>query len=370
MANVNETLQTLYNSNLQSVVQKGAQTVDQAHIENAPISCNVLNQNRSRVIIKDELIEQLAYIKSTIDRQKNTGTIEELPFAMLGHKDKDGNVIITDIIYEATKFEEQLSEARPGSLDTAAAVFEGRLAQQMSSHLQQRNIEHPVVIHGHTHPQNMGVSANITNNFSLADLNGYQSFQENTQRVNPNAEVMGMVINEVGDFNVVEYNSSTNTFERANQVQVGNTVLPSFSEGQYLINNQVQRSVPQTPPARNNKKTKMQEIYQEMVNETNPTHGKLEIIQEPAPKIERVSLEEIRSAGYYGSTPVKPIIERPKEKGFFAQLKDFIGQVFSCDETKFIDQSIRNSRSMINTDFKAKLEALKTQDLLNGRVYE
>lgn len=355
MANINQTLQSLYNSNMQSSIETGLATVDKSHIANTPISCNLLQQNSSKIIISEELIEKLTYIKSTIDRQKNTGKMEELPFAMLGHKDESGRVIITDIIYESAQFEQRLSNAQPGSLDTASAVFNENLSQAMSNHLQQKNISHPVVIHGHTHPQHLGVSSNLTNNFSLADMNAYQQFQENTQRVNPNAEVMGMVVNEIGDFNVVNYNSSNNTFERASSVQVGDTLLPSFSDGHYLSD---------TPPSLGNAR---QSIYNQLVNQTNPNRTTLDV----SPKVEKVTLQEIIDTGYQPSTPYKPKKETlPKKQGFFSKLKNFIGQVFSCDESKYIDESIRTSKSIVKTDFKKKLEALKMQDKNKGISFE
>ena len=93
---------------MMSALNEGRKSVDANHIENAPISCNLLQQNGSKIIIKDELVEKLAYIKSTIDRQKNTGKLEELPFAMMGYKDEQGNVKVYAAIYEPDKDETKL----------------------------------------------------------------------------------------------------------------------------------------------------------------------------------------------------------------------------------------------------------------------
>lgn len=373
MANLNDTIQTLLNSRgmNRDVIQKGLETVDKNHVPNAPISCNCLESNKSKIIIKEELIEKLAYIKSTIDKQKGTGKIQELPFAMLGSKDRNGNVIITDIVYDAVQFENKLEEAMPGSLDTAVAEFDTELSTKMSNHLQRKDIEKPVVIHGHTHPQHLGVSANLTNNFSLDDMLAYQQYQENVSAVNPNAEVIGMVVNEIGDFNAVNYNQENNSFERMESVQIEDEPLPSFSAGNYLVASELEQNnehVNQNLNA-NNAKT---QIYADVLKQTNPTGETL--IVEPKPKIERVTREEIAQTGYQFSEPYIPQHEdKLKEKGLFSKIKDFIGQVFSTDglsKPKIIDESIKNSRSVVNTNFAKKLEALKMQDKMNGRNFE
>lgn len=371
MANLNDTIQTLLNSRgmNRDIIKKGLETVDKNHVSNAPISCNCLESNKSKIIIKEELIEKLAYIKSTIVKQKGTGRIQELPFAMLGSKDGNGNIIITDIVYDAVKFENELEEAMLGSLDTAAAEFDEELSTKMSNHLKRKDIEKPVVIHGHTHPQHLGVSANLTNNFSLDDMLAYQQFQENASAVNPNAEVMGMVVNEIGDFNAVNYNQENNTFERMESVQIEDEPLPSFSAGNYLVDSELEQNNEHVNQNLNANNTKSQ-IYDDILKQTNPTGGTL-IVE---PKIERVTREEIAQTGYQFSEPYTPQHEdKPKEKGLFSKIKDFIGQVFSTDglsKPKIIDESIKNSRSVANTNFAKKLEALKMQDKMNGRSFE
>ncbi|MBR3885502.1 MAG: hypothetical protein IKJ33_03450 [Clostridia bacterium] len=367
MSSLENTINALRNSNMMSALNEGRKSVDANHIENAPISCNLLQQNGSKIIIKDELVEKLAYIKSTIDRQKNTGKLEELPFAMMGYKDEQGNVIISDIVYDSTMFEERLDNARPGSLDTAAAIFDEKLSRKMSNHLQRKDISHPVVIHGHTHPQHLGVSDKLTNNFSLADMEAYQQFQTNTQRVNPNAEVFGMVVNEIGDFNIVTYNSQENTFERVNQVAVGDTSLPSFSDGHYLINGEARQEKD------NSLLNKRRQVYSNLLKDNQKKQQEQQEREEQQelfesePKIERVTRAEIEQANYYENKPQTHNYEKPKEKGFFARIKDFIGQVFSCCETGFfIDDSIKNAKSIANPNIGKKLEALKMQDKMNG----
>lgn len=200
----------------------------------------------------------------------------------------------------------------------------------------------------------------------------YQQYQENVSAVNPNAEVMGMVVNEIGDFNAVNYNQENNSFERMESVQIEDEPLPSFSAGNYLVDPELEQSNEHVN--QNHEKNTKRKIYDDVVKQTNPSGGTLIVEVEPEPKIVRVTREEIAQTGYQFSKPYIPQHEyKPKEKGLFSKIKDFIGQVFSTDglsKPKIIDESIKNSRSVANTNFAKKLEALKMQDIMNGRNFE
>ena len=147
-------------------------------------------------------------------------------------------------------------------------------------------------------------------------MNAYQTFQERTQMVNPNAEIIGMVVNEVGDFNAVKYNSSNNTFERMQSVQVEEMVLPSFSSGNYLV----------------------EQNKNESVRNTNTTIQQETEVESPyiAPKVEKVSIDEIRTTGYYNNNSFynEPPKQKTPYKSLFSRLKDFIGKLFSSGECK------------------------------------
>ena len=341
MATLNTTINALLSSGISSQMLNTAKnTVDDRHIENMPISGDLIRSGNKKIIIKPELVEKLAYIKSTIDRQKGTGTIEELPFAMIGEKDNNGNIIINDIIFEKTKFENRLEEAIPGSLDTAVATFDGELSRQMSNYLQNKNIKNPVVIHGHTHPQHLGVDSRLTSNFSLGDINAYQQFEESVKSVNPNAETYGMVINEFGDFNTVGFDTQSKKFEKIDNVFLGQDKLPSFSKGNYFSS-----------------------LGKNESEQHTAQHQEMTIKDEP--KIEPVSFAEIQQTGYYNRQPTKPIIPKQK-KSWFENFIEKVGKIFTGSSSMDLQkpkiyQPTRHSIAKPPSFFKNKLEALKKQ---------
>ncbi len=319
------------------------------------------------------MIEKLAYIKSTIDRQKGTGTIEELPFAMIGEKDNQGNVVISDILYDKKQFEIRLDDATPGSLDTAVANFDGNLARQMSNHLQNKNIKNPVVIHGHTHPQHLGVDSRITGNYSLSDMNAYQQFEENVKNVNPNAQTFGMVINEFGDFNTVGFNARSNKFEKFDNIYLGQDKLPSFTKGRYFSS--IAKGNAKERPASIQSQKVQSSPYIEPVSSQNveaqsspfiePVSGQNVEVQN-SPFIEPVSKTEIAQTGYYNETPSTQN-PKPAKKSWFERFVEKVGRFFTSTgeanlETSKIYHPKACSIAKPSSYFANKLRALKQQD--------
>lgn len=339
MITIKDTFQSLNKSGISvESLAKGVNTVGKNNLQNAPINAGNLSSITPKVIISENLTEKLAYIRSTISRQHGTGKIEELAFAMLGHKDEQGNVIIDDIAYDESEFEHRLANAQAGSLDTAEAHFGESLTEKISKHAQDKSIQKPVVIHGHTHPQNLNSSTNLTTNFSLADMNAYAQFQQNVKQANSNADSFGMVINEVGDFNVVHYDLENSNFEKSQSVYLGQDKLPSYTDGYYL-----------------------DRINTEQANQQEIETPHEEIQSTPEPKIEKVSISEIANTGYYDNYVTPKQKEEPK-KSLFGRLKEFAGIVFDAlfHGDDILREAKAGGKSIANPNIGKKLEACKS----------
>lgn len=113
MISIESTFQSLNKSGITvESLAKGINVVGKNRLANAPINCGHLKSTAPKIVINENLTKKLAYIRSTISRQRETGKIEELAFAMLGHKDEQGNVIIDDIAYDQNEFENGLQTLR------------------------------------------------------------------------------------------------------------------------------------------------------------------------------------------------------------------------------------------------------------------
>lgn len=196
-----------------------------------------LPSNGSNIIIDESQIETIAQIRNNMARQKGTGLTVEQAFTMLGHKDENGNIVITNVVANQGVFEQNLEKARriqearrlnPNiKQKMPEAEFTRDLQIAMGKHLHDKSIKNPVVIHGHTHPQS--IFGDKSNNYSIHDLWGYRELQATGDAIRDDAQVLGMVINDAADFNVVGFNSSDRQFEKYDNISIGDTRLPSFS---------------------------------------------------------------------------------------------------------------------------------------------
>ena len=70
----------------QSYVNKGKNAVN--NIEQAPFDAGVLPSALNKIIIKEELFDEVAFIKEMIDVQREKGSLIEIPFVMFGFEDE------------------------------------------------------------------------------------------------------------------------------------------------------------------------------------------------------------------------------------------------------------------------------------------
>ena len=67
----------------ENILHKGME-VSPGNISQAVFDGRVLPSALNKIIIKEDLIETIAFIKETIDLQRDRKTLIELPFVMLG----------------------------------------------------------------------------------------------------------------------------------------------------------------------------------------------------------------------------------------------------------------------------------------------
>ena len=238
-ADYNNTLQTLRNQGLQNVVNHGLSTIgnNPALYARATMSTNNLPQGSEQIIIDEKFKNELSFFQDTIDQQRDSRTVAELAFFMLGYKDENGNVIVEDVVYDKKDFENELRTAQANNSDVEAHISDN-LLNVMNDYFYNSGHKSPVIIHGHTHPHDPNVSNHrLTTSPSLHDLATYTYLNDIFKSINPNAEAMGLIINEVGDFNTVSVNTQLGRLER-NKVFLGNQRLPSYTEGHYLVDSQ------------------------------------------------------------------------------------------------------------------------------------
>ncbi len=231
----------LLNRGYENILKKGM-AVSPRDISQAVFDGRVLPSALNKIIIKEDLIETIAFIKETIDAQRDRRTLVELPFVMFGYENENGEVIIEKIEIDYDKFENAVVSNKE-----QVANFEGYLTEKINEYAKNSTYKKPVIIHGHTHPnaEKRNIPTEWTNAFSFADMQGYKDFSNSitnfNRMTNKDIQVAGMVINSDGDFNAVFCDvAHNNMFYKIDNIELenygklpsfkGKTMFPEFSE--------------------------------------------------------------------------------------------------------------------------------------------
>ena len=204
-----------------------------------PILFDNVNANNNYIFIDEKVYNELMIIQNITKRTNN-----EIPYFILGFEQGDGKIIFKEIISD-----KQQGYQSTADYDRISQYVANFLAELNNSDIQQ--LGKPIICKGHTH----GAITNVADNFSFGDLIGYITFKNqirevvrhyNKNGVNPNTiDTVGMLINPVGDFNVIYYDDNpqqmgfykfSNILLRKNNGQV--EVLPTMSsQGNYIDKN-------------------------------------------------------------------------------------------------------------------------------------
>ena len=228
----------------EKILHKGME-VSPGNISQAVFDGRVLPSALNKIIIKEDLIETIAFIKETIDLQRDRKTLIELPFVMLGYENEKGEVIIEKIEIDYDKFENSIM-----SNNEQVANFEGYLTEKINEYAKSSTYKKPVIIHGHTHPsaEKRNVPTEWTNAFSFADMQGYKDLSNSIANFNKlthkDIQVAGMVVNSAGDFNAVFCDvAHNNMFYKIDNIELENYGKPPSYKGSTMFPEYTERNL-------------------------------------------------------------------------------------------------------------------------------
>jgi len=201
-----------------------------------PLLFRNVNNSNNQIFIDEKVYNELKLIQNITKITNN-----EIPYFILGFEQADGKIIFKEIISD-----KQQNYQQSADYDRISQYVANFLAELNKNDIHQ--LGKPIICKGHTH----GAITNVADNYSFGDLIGYITFKEqirevvrnyNKNDINPNAiDTVGMLINPVGDFNVIYYDDNpqrigfykfTNIFLRKNNGQVES--LPTLSSnGNYI----------------------------------------------------------------------------------------------------------------------------------------
>jgi len=222
-----------------SYMSKGFSGNGLENIPIPPILFDNVNDNNNQIFIDEKVYNELILIQNITRRTNN-----EIPYFILGFEQEDGRIIFKEIISD-----KQQGYQSTADYDRISQYVANFLAELNKNDIQQ--LGKPIICKGHTH----GAITNVSDNFSFGDLIGYITFKNqirevvrhyNKNGVNPNIiDTVGMLINPVGDFNVIYYDDNpqqmgfykfSNIFLSRNNGQI--ELLPSLSsQGNYINKN-------------------------------------------------------------------------------------------------------------------------------------
>lgn len=233
--------QSMHGEKYRRALQLGIQASPN-NLDNAVFDGRILPSGLNKIFIKQNLFDTVAFIKETVDAQRQRGTIYELPFVMFGYEDENGTVIIDNIEIDYDSFENIISSADGHE---RVASFAGYLTTKINEYAKNSTHKKPVIIHGHTHPsgEKLNIPSKYTNGFSFADMQGYKDLANSIFTFNhatgKDVQVAGMVVNSGGDFNAVFCDvENGNVFYKLDNIELeGVGRLPSYKGSTYIAEN-------------------------------------------------------------------------------------------------------------------------------------
>ncbi len=194
----------------------------------SPTSMPIVNREHA-VVITEEAYKDLQKIQQ-LTRQTNN----EVSFLLIGEEKPNGTVWLDTV----------LSEFKANSRTNAG--FGENINETLTSFIDmyrnnQLGNNKPIICHGHSH----GISP-VSDNFSFGDLISYvQMTNLCSETKDRKIETMACLLPPCGDINFIMYENNTNyegffTFSEVYmRKNSGDAVLlPSYSKGNYIVNNQ------------------------------------------------------------------------------------------------------------------------------------
>lgn len=237
------------------VAERGKVSSD---IETNLVSQNMFPSVNGKIIILENLSDEIIKIVNTISENIKRNTVNELGFFMFGYELDNGDVLITNILSNFEEYYTAINDGRKvnNAFEERDKISPSRklIENAVNDFIKFSNYNKPVLFQGHTHPHlapiygpNSPFASGV--NSSWCDIRSLieqtKAVAEISSRFGKNVQYGEILINSIIDFDVMSYQNFGDGYKlyKHPNIFLGDKRLPSYTPNKYLINNKLHRNL-------------------------------------------------------------------------------------------------------------------------------